>query len=227
MLVELVVAALNQSPMGYIQLPSGPKIELIRIAGNADLPTFWIGKFEIRNDQYRAFIQETGYDGSDHPSSKTNEPFLADWKKGSFPAGKAAYPAAYLNWHHSTKFCVWLSQKSGRKVALPTQAQWYWAAAGAQKRKFPWGMEWAKNRCNIGGASDGFAESAPVGSFPLGATPEGVHDMAGNIWEWTSDGFLRGGPWCMGPETVECDSAADEGIDRADDKFGFRIVVTD
>lgn len=198
-----------------------PPLQLLRVNG------LWIGKYEVMQSQFHSFIKATGYDGKDHPSSKTNEPFLQSWKNGMPPKGQERHPACDLNWHHAKAFCEWLAKKSQRKVRLLTDDEWTLAASGKEGRTYPWGSSFEPGRCNIGGAQDGYAESAPVGSFPRGATPEGLMDMAGNIWEWTSEGHLRGGPWCMGPETVRCWDIADEGVDRADDKFGFRICVAD
>lgn len=212
-----------QSSIAAVQ----PPIELITIPGHGAVKSFRIGKFEITQKQYEAFIRETGYDGSDFPSSKPTETFLMDWKAGKCPAGKERYPVAQVNWHHAKAFCAWLAKKSGRQVGLPTDAEWLLAAAGAQRRKYPWGDSWDPKRCNWGddGKVDGFAEAAPVGSFLMGATPEGVMDMAGNIWEWSAEGHLRGGPWCMNKETVLCAAIAREDPERCDDKFGFRIAV--
>jgi formylglycine-generating enzyme required for sulfatase activity len=67
--------------------------------------------------------------------------------------------------------------------------------------------------------------AAPVGSFANGATPEGVFDLAGNIWEWTAEGHLRGGPWCLGENVMASAVIAREDPERADDKSGFRVVV--
>lgn len=202
-----------------------PPIELISISGHGAVNPFLIAKYELTKAQFRCFIRETGYDGSAFPSSKPSEPFLNEWHHGTYPKGQDLYPVCNLNWHHAKAFCEWLAKKSGRPVRLPTDAEWTLAAAGPTGRRYPWGNAWEAGRCNTGTPADGFAESAPVGSFPTGATPEGVHDMAGNIWEWTAEGHLRGGPWCMGPETVQCATIAHEDAERCDDKFGFRIVV--
>ena len=195
---------------------------------------FWLSQFEITNQQYLRFVQLSGYDGSDHPSSKVNEPFFHNYRRnprwikelpGRFPSNEANHPACYLNWWHAKKFCDWLSEETGKTVRLPTVEEWTFAAAGNEKRAYPWGNTWQVKRCNSSGGKDGFPKSAPVGSFAKGATPEGVHDMAGNIWEWSEDQVLLGGPWCLGPEELKISFHGKESIDQANDKFGFRIVV--
>ena len=228
-----LIAALAAGPVDPIE-GHGPTIELVRIeaAGEVNSP-FLVGKFEITNAQYEAFVRATGYDGTDDPSSKPTEPFLADWMGGRPPVGRERNPVCHVNLTHARAYCKWLSKSSGRIVRLPTDAEWELAARGVERRVYPWGDEWDPTRCNWGdsaggdkfGTIDGFADSAPVGSFPRGATPEDVHDMAGNIWEWTHEGSLRGGPWCMGPETVRSEPRSHEDVHRADDKFGFRVAV--
>jgi len=206
----------------------GPDHVLVRIDPGPGVDrAFWIGKFEVTQAQFEAFVRATGYDGREAPSSKPSEPFLADWRFGHPPAGQADHPACQMNWTHARAYCRWLSERTGRVVRLPSDAEWQWVARGATGRIYPWGDEWDPKRCNWGdgGAVDGFPASAPVGSFPLGASPEGVMDLAGNIWEWVAEGHLRGGPWCMGAETVRADKVAREDPQRADDKFGLRIVV--
>ena len=168
---------------------------------------FYIGKFEITNAQYAAFVLETGYDGSDHPSSKPTEQFLDYWTDGLYAPDLLDHPVTRINWHRAQAFCGWLSRKPGRV--------------------YPWGDEWDPRRCNWGdpGEIDGCAKSAPVGSFAAGATPEGVHDLAGNIWEWSASKVLRGGPWCLDAESVRCEWKGCEDPQRADDRFGFRVEV--
>jgi len=208
-----------------LQLPGAPPIELVHIPGHGDVQPFWIARTELTNAQFAPFVQATGYDGGDHPSSRSGEEFLQDWRDGAPPAGRADYPVCYLNVHHARAFCDWASRATGRTVRLPSDAEWELAARGPEGRTFPWGDEWDAQRCNSGTSDDGFGGAAPVGSFPRGATPEGVLDLAGNIWEWTADAHLRGGPWCMGPDTVRSDFVAREDTERADDKFGMRVVV--
>lgn len=208
-------------------------IELVLIEGRDPDESCFFSRFEITNAQYLEFVHATGYDGSEHPSSKVTEPFLAQVVDGHCPPDQLDHPVSNLNWHHAVAFCEWLSAESGAVVRLPTDAEWEWAASGPEHRVYPWGDEWDPARCNWGDSSggdrfglwDGYRASAPVGSFPRGATPQGLEDMAGNIWEWTQEGHLRGGPWCLDPEMMRCDLVADEGVDQANDKFGFRILV--
>lgn len=216
-----------------LSIEGAPAIELVRIDGSGG--GFRIGRTEVTQAQFAAFVRATGYDGGDHPSTKPSEPFLAGWRGSTPPAGREYHPVCNVNVHHARAFCAWLARASGRIVRLPTDAEWELAASGDERRKFPWGCAWDPTRCNWGdalghdrfGFADGFEEAAPVGSFPAGTTPEGVLDLAGNIWEWTAEEHLRGGPWCLGPEAQQCDQVASEDPGRADDKFGFRVVVED
>lgn len=222
-LIPLALLACAQDRIAAVS----PPIDLVLIKGHGAVRDFRIGKTEVTMKQFEAFVKDTGYNGEDFPSSKGSEPFLMDWKAGKPPAGKGRHPVCYLNWHHAKAYCAWLARKSGLDVHLPTDAQWTLAAAGKEGRAYPWGNDWDPKRCNWGdeGKVDGWVESAPVGSFPKGATPTGLLDMAGNIWEWSAEGHLRGGPWCMDKSTVLCSVIAREDTERCDDKFGFRIAV--
>jgi formylglycine-generating enzyme required for sulfatase activity len=118
------------------------------------------------------------------------------------------HPVIYVSSADAMKFCQWLGARERRKYRLPTEAEWEYAARGTDGRKYPWGnygrrgdlanfadrntvFAWSDREID-----DGYAETSPVGSFPVGVSPFGLEDMAGNVWEWCLDFYepYRGTP---------------------------------
>jgi formylglycine-generating enzyme required for sulfatase activity len=127
----------------------------------------------------------------------------ADWRHPQGPQtsikGLEKHPVVHVCWHDAVAFCEWKSKKLGKTVRLPTEAEWEFAARGGLDRKpFCWGDELTpggKWQCNVWQGKfpnhneklDGFEGTAPVASFS--ANGYGLHDMAGNVWEWCSDWY--------------------------------------
>jgi formylglycine-generating enzyme required for sulfatase activity len=150
-----------------------------------DLPAFAISRVPVTNAQYRLFVEATGYAPPQH------------WENGRLPKGKESRPVVYVTWHDALAYCRWLSQVTGKTITLPSEAQWEKAArgpvlslpkeAGGGGPEYPWGDEWDATRCN--NYELGLGDTTPVGIFPEGASPYGVLDLAGNVWEWTRSHF--------------------------------------
>ena len=98
-------------------------------------------------------------------------------------------PVLLDSWDDAYDFCLWLSEKTGKKIHLPTEAQWEKAARGTDQRKYPWGN--TEPNCGLANFNNCLSGTQPVGSYPAGASPYGVMDMAGNAMEWTGDQFLE------------------------------------
>jgi len=149
------------------------------------LESYWIDKTEVTNSQYALCVA----DGACDPPSLNTDYIGRDYYPD--PAF-GDYPVTYVNWHMAHDYCAW----AGRR--LPTEAEWEKAARGTDARRYPWGSSPITadlaNFCDVNcpkdhanpNYNDGCAVTAPVGSFPEGASPYGVLDMAGNVWEWTA-----------------------------------------
>jgi formylglycine-generating enzyme required for sulfatase activity len=94
---------------------------------------------------------------------------------------RAKLPVANVTFDDAQAFAVWRSQRDGVNYRLPTEDEWEYAARGNSTRLYPWEGSFMGGRAAINGSG-----VKPVGSFPEGATPEGVQDMLGNVWEWTT-----------------------------------------
>lgn len=142
------------------------------------LDPYWICKAPVTNLQYSAFILEAWHAPPAH------------WTGAVIPKGKEGHPVVNITWGEAVEFCAWASQKTGRSLALPTEAQWEKAARGADGRIYPWGdTPPDANRCNFGRM---ILDTTPVGHYsPQGDSPYGCVDMAGEVWEWCVDGYER------------------------------------
>ena len=144
------------------------------------LGDYKIGRYPVTNDEYARYVANTGVEPPGH------------WSDGNVPEGKGNHPVVNASWDDARKYCGWRNARLGEPgeraatVDLPTEAQWEYAARGAGGRKYPWGNEPEPDddHANFGDSARG---TTPVGSYPNGMTPEGVHDLAGNVWEWCRD----------------------------------------
>ncbi len=196
------------------------------------LPDYHIARTPITNGQYTAFVEASGYDAPNH------------WVDGKPPDDKEDYPVVYISWYDATAYCRWLSEKKGRTYRLPSEAEWEKAARGTDGRIYPWGDVWDPGRCNSkeGGPDD----VTLVDAYPDGASPHGILDMAGNVWEWTgslyqpypydpNDGredprlggkrVLRGGVFYSTARRVRCAYRDSGHPDRWRGSYGFRVVL--
>lgn len=177
----------------------GPGDEDERPAHRVTVNAFRLDKYETTNAMYDAFVRAT----------RRAPPF--HWADGGYPEGTADHPVVYVSWHDAEAYCRW----SGKR--LPTEAEWERAARGGDGRRFPWGNEFSALNANTPQywlAQRASGHTMPVGSFPQGRTPEGVEDLAGNVYEWVADWYqpypgnqhpnvhygtknkvLRGGSW--------------------------------
>jgi formylglycine-generating enzyme required for sulfatase activity len=131
------------------------------------LEAYRIDRYEVTNAGYRRCVA----------AGACSEP--ADLRYYDDPR-YATHPVVFVTWYNARDYCRW----RGRR--LPTEAEWEKAARGDDGRSYPWGNERLGDRLNAG---NGLGGTTPVGSFPSGASPYGVLDMAGNVWEWVGDWY--------------------------------------
>jgi len=135
------------------------------------LADYYLAKTPVTNAQYAAFVEARGHEPPEY------------WSGRKPPGGEENHPVVWVSWHDAVVYCEWLSEVTGRRYRLPSEAQWEKGARGVDGRIYPWGDEWDPERCNW--SEDDEGDTTPVGSYPRGASPYGLLDMAGNVWEWT------------------------------------------
>jgi hypothetical protein len=197
-------------PLVYVP----PGAFLLENQKKATIPRgFFLGRTEVTAGAYGTFCRATK-----HPVPLPAD-FVAVIEKPD------DHPVVNVTWEDARDFCKWAG---GR---LPTELEWLRAARFTDGRNYPWGNEWDGTRANTCDAScppdfeyggerlgprrdvtvdDHFPFTAPVGSFPTGASPEGALDLCGNVWEWCKDAFkgghkIRGGSWEMNGKSCRSD----------------------
>ncbi len=146
------------------------------------VPAFYLDKYEVTNADYAEFIKATGRPAPTIDPQLTGT-YWKPWNGSDPPAGRERWPVTNVSPRDAEAFAEWLSKRDGVKYKLPSEEEWEFAARnGPQSSLFPWGNSWTGGEANINEASS----PRDVGSFPSGATKDGVLDMIGNAWEWTA-----------------------------------------
>ena len=140
------------------------------------LDAYRIGRYPVTVTEYRRFVESGGYADPRYwtAGGHGRRPAPDTWEEQlQFPNR----PVVGVSWYEALAYC----RSAGG--SLPSEAEWERAARGTEGGQFPWGNEWpGPKRCNYG---NNIGHPTPVGVYPQGATPEGIHDLAGNVWEWT------------------------------------------
>jgi formylglycine-generating enzyme required for sulfatase activity len=198
---------------------------------------FFMARYPVTNAHYEQFDPA-------HASKR------APWADGS-------HPVVYVTSRDAERFCQWLSSREGRKYRLPTEAEWEYAARGTDNLIYPWGprlesgivANFADRRSSFAwrepGIDDGHAETAPIGSYPRGASPFGIEELSGNVFEWCLDFFepyrgkprtnprgpntgaqriYRGGSWKSRAASLRTSARHFNNPDYVSNDVGFRVV---
>ena len=135
---------------------------------------FWMDRTEVTVGEYLSCVA----------AGVCAKPRVGPGCNGGKPKARANHPINCVNWYNAAKFCRW------KKKRLPSEAQWEKAARGGSAQPYPWGFRQPSCRnahFHKGGAGCGTGKTAPVASKPAGRNRYGLHDMAGNVWEWVRD----------------------------------------
>jgi iron(II)-dependent oxidoreductase len=152
---------------------------------------FFIDRFPVTNAQFKAFLDATHY----APRDPIN--FLRDWKNGTFPAGWDNRPVTWVSLQDARAYAAWAGKR------LPHEWEWQLAAQSTDGRLYPWGSVWTPANVPAPDAGRGMTSPDPADAHPAGASPYGVMDMVGNVWQWTDEftdehtraAILRGGEY--------------------------------
>jgi formylglycine-generating enzyme required for sulfatase activity len=204
------------APEGMVRIPAGRfffRVEGIEIEGSNDIgvdvqypwedeprrfhdhpiqiKSFFIDKYPVTNAQFKKFVDATRY----RPKDDLN--FLRDWKNGAYPNGWANKPVIWVSREDASAYAAWAGKR------LPHEWEWQFAAQGSDGRAYPWGNDWKPSAVPAPDRGRTMRGPDAVSAHPEGASPFGVMDLIGNVWQWTDEyidehtraGILRGGSY--------------------------------
>jgi formylglycine-generating enzyme required for sulfatase activity len=211
---------------------------------------FWLAETEVTLGQFSQFVRDSGhrpqseskgcwwYNGSKWEESKSK-----NWRSPGFSQPLDSQPVVCVSWNGALAYARWISQKTGKRFRLPTEAEWEYAARAETQTAYYWGDQIGSNNANCrecGSRWDG-KQTAPVGSFKPNTF--GLFDMLGNVWEWTCSQYkesydgseqecsvsartysFRGGSWYDPPWVVRAAFRSFYNPDYRNYNYGFRLA---
>ncbi|MDE3181090.1 MAG: SUMF1/EgtB/PvdO family nonheme iron enzyme, partial [Acidobacteriota bacterium] len=144
-------------------------------AHEMEMKPFYIDKYPVTNAEFRQFLDATHY----HPFDDHN--FLKDWKNGTYPEGWGNKPVTWVSLEDARAYARWAGKR------LPHEWEWQYAAQGEDGRIYPWGNQWDPTAVPPPDRGRTLTGPADVNANPKGASPFGVMDMVGNVWQWTDE----------------------------------------
>lgn len=210
-----------------------------------ELSAYWLDQTEVTNRQYQLCVEIGVCDPPKEFGSFTREVYFNDPRFDN-------YPVVQVTWPMAANYCNWVGAR------LPTEAEWEYASRGPDGYLFPWGNEFDPSKLNYCDASckgisdpsydDGYPDTAPVGSFPEGASWVGSLDLSGNVREWVADWYAyfpnervsnpqgplegdswasKGGSWYDAPFNLRSTNRGANDMDYWRHKLGFRCAMDD
>jgi hypothetical protein len=209
----------RKKPSGFIKAKDGKEMTLVKgshfkMGSNNKteyVDDFYIDQYPVTNSEYKKFLE------------KTNRRLPRSWIK-KYPKDKHDHPVNAVSFYEAKAYAEWAGKR------LPTDKEWEKAARGINGRKYPWGNKFDKNRSNT--KEGGMGNITSVKKYPGGASPYGVMDMAGNVWEWVDtwgregEKKAKGGSYKYEQDAAECSNSESFKITsgRLSD-LGFRCVM--
>ncbi|MCA9197115.1 MAG: SUMF1/EgtB/PvdO family nonheme iron enzyme [Planctomycetales bacterium] len=240
------VGLASLSPDDLDQLDSRENSQLVHV------DAFYVDRFAVTNDQFQVFVDDGGYENFDlWPESvlpmvlnfvdTTGCPGPAFWANGRTPQGRGHHPVVGVSWYEAYAFARWCGKR------LVNCAEWQhaatWADSGSGRHRYPWGDSFNANFANTWEAKR--EDTVPVDQYADGATANGIHQMVGNVWEWTDTLFeaqmskglrivtdgpmaeIRGGAYdTYFTSQATCRFRSAQAIAARHPNLGFRLCLT-
>jgi len=225
-------------PTGIVTLGAGGYVSKMT---PFEVTKFEIARYPVTNAQFMAFVQAK--DGWRDVRWWNYSEAAKVWREANAQGYESYFnscadcPHETVAWFSALAFTRWLSVKTNEKITLPTEQQWQRAAQGDDERSYPWGDGWNVKQCNSWDSD--VRKTTPVKQYPQGASPFGVFDMCGNVWEWcltewntggidlggSAERVLRGGSWYLdNADDLRVTNRHRRNPVTRDNYIGFRCV---